>query len=118
MCKVVNVQHSNYTVYVGRPGHGRSGPFGNPFRLGRDYLTPSQGVALFRKWFVSPAPDAVEYRRLVRARIGPDDVLGCFCKPYRPCHGDVIAEYVEAGYPACEGDSEDGLICCGDDIPF
>jgi len=90
MCKVVNIRNADYTIYIGRAGHGQLGTFGNPFKVG---VHGKQGecVELFRKWFHSPAGQ--EMRSKVDAIITKNDTLGCFCKP-NACHGDVIAEYV------------------------
>lgn len=92
MCKVVNLKHERYDVYIGRAGHGQDGRFGNPFRVG---VHGAQGecVKLFENWFYSESPAAVQMRMRVLQEIKPGMVLGCFCKP-RACHGDVIAAYV------------------------
>lgn len=95
MSRAVNIREAEYDVYIGRPGRGLEGPFGNPFRVGVD---GEQGecVDKFRVWFHSPA--GKKMRDLVKERIRPGDRLGCFCKP-RSCHGDVIAVWVNQGYP-------------------
>jgi hypothetical protein len=94
MCTVVNLRSSTFTVYIGRPGHGLQGPFGNPFVVGV-HGTRGECVRLFEEWFASDT--AKEYRELIHTRIIPNDVLGCFCKP-AACHGDIIARYVNNGY--------------------
>lgn len=94
MCTVVNLRTSAFTVYIGRPGKGQSGMFGNPFIVGV-HGARGECAAKFRDWFASDAGSAM--RALVDAHIKPDDVLGCFCKP-AACHGDIIAEYVNNGY--------------------
>ena len=94
MCIVVNLRSSKYTVYIGRAGHGQDGRFGNPFRVGKD---GAQGecVKLFRDWLYGESREAYEMRCRIITEIPYDAVLGCFCKP-RACHGDVIAELVNA----------------------
>lgn len=92
MCRVVNLRNEAYDVYIGRAGKGRTGPFGNPFIVGRDGER-GECVELFRRWFYSE--EGREMRELVDARIKKGDRLGCFCKP-AACHGDVIAEYINS----------------------
>lgn len=94
MCSVVNLRSSRFTVYIGRPGRGLPGPFGNPFIVGQ-HGARGECVRLFESWFASDA--ATTYRKLVDTHIKPSDVLGCFCKP-AACHGDIIARYVNNGY--------------------
>lgn len=85
---VVNIYHKvPYDVYIGRAGHGDPGYFGNPFTgTERD-----QNVKNFKDYFHDRLKRDIEFRKRVEQLRGK--VLGCFCKP-RPCHGDVIADYV------------------------
>jgi hypothetical protein len=89
--RVVNLRREPYDVYIGRPGHGQDGYFGNPFpvRLGM-----GRGTALvkYTSWFLARIESDPEFRRRVLSLRGK--VLGCFCKP-AACHGDVIAEWVD-----------------------
>lgn len=106
-CVAVNIRDSDYDVYIGRPGQGLSGPFGNPHPVGK--ICPickiehrrGEAVAAFERWFFSDEPAAARYRSEIDKGIKPGDRLGCFCKQPSvevACHGDTIAEYVNAGY--------------------
>lgn len=96
MVKVVNLRREAYDVYMGRPGKGQAGPFGNKFIVGQ-HGERGECVELFAQWFRSNDPDAVEYRQKVDEIIKPDHRLGCFCKP-QACHADIVADYVNNGY--------------------
>jgi hypothetical protein len=89
--RVVNLRLEPYDVYIGRPGHGRDGYFGNPFRL-RPGLERDVVLATYRAWFLRRVELDPKFRRRVLALRGK--TLGCFCKP-AACHGDVIAEWVD-----------------------
>lgn len=96
MVTVVNLRTHQHTQYIGRAGHGQTGTFGNPFIVGV-HGARGECVKLFRDWFYSDEPRAQAMRAAVQAQIQPDAVLGCFCKP-AACHGDIIAEFINAGY--------------------
>jgi hypothetical protein len=89
MCTVVNLRNEKYDVYIGRAGHGHDGYFGNPHKTRWDI----RGATLkkYREYFYNRIATDPEFKERVLALKGKK--LGCFCKPY-PCHGDIIAEYV------------------------
>ena len=80
-------------IYIGRPGKGESGYFGNPIRL---KWGDSRGATIegYRAYFLKRIEDDKEFRRRILELKGLR--LGCFCKPHRPCHGDVIAEWLNS----------------------
>ena len=88
--RVVNLRQEDYDVYIGRAGRGQDGYFGNPFPLGRQ----SRGATIerYRGYFLNRLRTDERFARRVRELKG--HTLGCFCKPH-PCHGDVIAEYLD-----------------------
>ncbi len=67
-------------IYIGRPG-----PWGNPFRVGRDG-TRADVIAKHRAWFLQQPALIERARRELRGK-----TLGCWCAP-AACHGDVLAE--------------------------
>jgi hypothetical protein len=80
-------QRDERFVYIGRPGHGLRGEWGNPFKSGdrfsnirnyREWLDEQLETPLWRDHFLS-----LWGRGLV-----------CFCAPL-PCHGDVMAEKLD-----------------------
>lgn len=99
---VSNIRFQEYDVYIGRAGHGHDGYFGNPIVLGKccpvcDQIHTKSGETLecFRVYFYLRIGGDPEFRTRVMTMLGKR--LGCFCKP-RPCHGDVIAEYLNGVY--------------------
>ena len=90
--KVVNVLRDEFDVYIGRPGKGHDGYFGNPFRRSRDDL-PGSTLPKFEEHFLKRVEDDPEFRRRVLALKGKR--LGCFCKPKRACHGDTYVRWLE-----------------------
>ncbi len=113
MTSVVNLRFtSEWDVFIGRatstpitfaPYDGADGIFGNPLKVYRPCV--ECGITHF---------DVVDlldcYRAYVIRRAGADLVfadrlraiqgkrLACFCKP-RACHGDILAELLNAGFP-------------------
>lgn len=98
--RVVNLRKSSYDVYIGRPGKGHLGPFGNPIRVGAVcvqcgsiHTKPGDTLPCFRAYFLRRVEDDSEFRASVLALKG--STLGCFCKP-APCHGDIIVQWLES----------------------
>jgi hypothetical protein len=96
--RVVNLYKEPYTVYIGRGGKGQDGYFGNPFPVGKqcalcDEVHRDGGSTLpcFRLYFFDRLQSDPEFRMRIDGLKGL--TLGCFCHP-KPCHGDVIAEYL------------------------
>ena len=67
----------------------RDGPWGNPFRIGRDG-TREEVIDKFRAHGEKTGLD-----KKARAEL-TGKVLGCCCKPL-PCHGDVYVEWCNQG---------------------
>jgi hypothetical protein len=94
---VVNIKKSKYDVYIGRPGKGQDGYFGNPHSIpfcklcNREH-TRGESIAEFKKDFLKRIETDSEYKRRVEELRGK--TLGCFCKD-KTCHGDVYVEYLE-----------------------
>lgn len=87
--EIINLHKEEYDVYIGREGKGQSGYFGNP-HTGPD---KEANVKLYKAYFHDRIKTDKEFaQRILKLR---GKILGCFCKP-RPCHGDVIAEYLNA----------------------
>jgi hypothetical protein len=89
MCKVVNLRNSEFDVYIGR---GRGGCWGNPFVIGKDG-SREEVVEKYRAWFAERVESDSTFKEQLAQLKGK--TLGCYCKPLA-CHGDVIAEYVNA----------------------
>lgn len=104
MTQVINVRHAPPKwqrnprfVYVGRPGRGLDGEWGNPHALGncpacgawhdRAKAVAAHAAEVRGRFALDPA-----YATRVRALRGK--VLVCFCKPLA-CHGDVLAELAD-----------------------
>jgi hypothetical protein len=68
----------------------RSGPWGNPFVIGRDG-TRDQVIALYRQWLWRMILRDVVTKERLRELQGRD--LACHCAPQR-CHAEVIRSAV------------------------
>ena len=66
--------------------------FGNPFKIGKDYSTREESIAEYKAMFSRLIKNSKSFKEQVLALKGKR--LGCWCKP-KPCHGDVIVEYLE-----------------------
>lgn len=80
--KVVNIVHSPYDVYIGRPSK-----WGNPFVIGVDG-SRNECIAKFRRYITTDS----ELLSCIMELDGK--ILGCHCHPL-PCHGDVLVDMVE-----------------------
>lgn len=94
---VVNLRREEYDVYIGPAGH--EGYWCNPYRVGQTcrrcgevHATGGETLRCFREYFLERVEHDEEFRRRLEELRGKR--LGCFCKP-GPCHGDVIAEFVD-----------------------
>lgn len=93
--RVVNLHHGfpPGAIYIGRPGKGHDGYFGNPIPLGTGDAY-DRGKVLF------------QYGRYLEERIANDPIfrarvkslsgktLVCFCIP-KLCHGMILARYAD-----------------------
>jgi hypothetical protein len=86
----VNLRREAFDVYIGRAGKGQDGYFGNPYTVKEH---GNAAITLFIEYFHNRIESDPEFKRRVIALSGKR--LGCFCKP-GPCHGDVIATWVNA----------------------
>jgi hypothetical protein len=88
--KVVNKKMTNdFDYYI-----GRGTPWGNPFAIGHgDGPDRAEVIEKFRVYFEQKVSSDPAYRKGLFAMKGMR--LACFCKP-DACHGDVIAEYLDA----------------------
>jgi hypothetical protein len=93
--KVVNISkldkwwmHDDRYVYIGREGKGLSGIFGNPFHLENDRTAV---LEQYRQYLEKKIEDEDFKAKVIALK---DKILVCFCKP-KPCHGDILAEFVE-----------------------
>lgn len=76
------------------------GYFGNPIAIGKPCIVcgkrhDSGGSTLpcYRRYFRFRLRFDNQFRQEIEKLRGKR--LGCFCKP-KPCHGDIIAEYLNA----------------------
>ena len=86
----VNINKSEYDVYIGRAGKGQDGYWGNPFTIGRDG-DRLRILALYRAYFNNRIINDPEFFERLQLLIGKR--LGCFCNP-KSCHGDIMRDYL------------------------
>lgn len=110
MTRVVNLRREHFDVYIGRAGRGYDGYFGNPVCVGRRcsecdrvHSTPVSTIPCFTVYFYKRLKDDPEFAKRVEQLRGK--TLGCFCKP-KPCHGDVISQYLERTTEDTDGDTQ------------
>jgi hypothetical protein len=91
--------HNPDYVYIGRPGKGKPGPWGNPVAIGQECPVCNQvhrdaGSTLpcYRRYLDRRLRINPRFEARFRALKGKK--LVCFCKP-GPCHGDVMAEFLD-----------------------
>ena len=99
--RVVNIS-DDYDVYIGRPGHGEEGPFGNPVKRGPND-PPGATIPAFEVYFLRRIEEDPEFRNKVSALRGRR--LGCFCPRNSPnCHGRVIVRWLHKDDPPEKGE--------------
>ena len=88
MARAVNLRREAYDVYIGRPGKGQPGPWGNPFPL-QAGQPRGDTLGKYNGWL---------QHQIAAGQIAPEALaalhgkkLGCFCKP-QACHGDLLAQ--------------------------
>jgi len=98
--RVVNLRENLYDIYIGRAGHGEGGYFGNPIRVGQPcgkcgniHHDAGSTLLCYKRYFDARIENDPEFRTRILELQGKR--LGCFCKP-KPCHGDVIKEYLDS----------------------
>lgn len=96
--RVVNLRREDYDVYIGRPGNGFDGYFGNPIKTGylcklcdQYHERASSTIHCYTNAFYQRIYEDSEFVARVLALRGKR--LGCFCAP-NACHGDVIAKFL------------------------
>lgn len=89
--KIVNIFKDPYDIYIGRPGKGKDGYFGNPIRL-RVGQPSGYTLERYKVYFENRIKNDEEFKQKILELKGK--VLGCFCKPNK-CHGDIIKEYLD-----------------------
>lgn len=87
-----------YDIYIGRgpsPKDGNISKWGNPYSHQLNsvarFKVNSRNEALdkYREWIQSQ-PQLMSALHELKGK-----TLGCWCKPYYACHGDILAELVD-----------------------
>jgi hypothetical protein len=93
MTSLVNIYHkSEYDVYIGRPGRGEDGYYGNPEDLKKHNGDRDACLRAYRKYFYDRLDSDSEFKIKIQSLRGKR--LGCFCLPQK-CHGMIIIEYLD-----------------------
>lgn len=88
--RVVHCKKEQYDVYIGRPSR-----WGNPFSEKSQTLAEfrvesrEDAIAMYETW-IRTQPDLMADLHTLRGK-----VLGCWCKPKNPCHGDVLVRLID-----------------------
>ena len=77
-------------VYIGRPGRGQTGYFGNPFPLNGG--PRGSTIKLFEEYARNRIQYDSQYAYAIKRL--RDRTLVCFCRPLA-CHGDVLKQLAE-----------------------
>jgi hypothetical protein len=114
MTKVIHIknappgwqQNPDY-VYIGRPGKGLSGLFGNPISVGKKcpvcgkvHTGPGDTLPCFEDWLRLHMGMVPAFHEAVLGLRGK--ILVCFCKdrPSKPCHGDIYVKVLTEEFSA------------------
>lgn len=90
MCKVVHCKKDKFDVYIGRPSK-----WGNPYSYKDGTLsefkvdTREESIKKYEEYLLSN-DDLMKCLPELKYK-----TLGCWCKPKKSCHGDIIKKYVD-----------------------
>lgn len=92
----LNYKTSPHYQYIGRPTI-----FGNPVKISQPcpicseiHYGAGDTLACYHKYFHDRIKRDPMFKKMVLALDGK--YLVCYCKP-APCHGDIIADYINSG---------------------
>ncbi len=89
--KVVHFKKEDYDVYIGRLPGGKYNKWAYPKEL-RDSFpkgTPRKQIVDAYRDYVLSKPELIKDLCEIK-----DKVLGCWCKPSKSCHGDILVELI------------------------
>ena len=98
MCKVVHWRKEDYDVYIGRgisPKTGKLSKWGCPYSYKEDTIaefkvdTREEAIRMYEDYLLN---NKELFNSLHELKY---KTLGCWCKPSRTCHGDIIKKYVD-----------------------
>jgi len=88
---VVHFKKEEYDVYIGRPSK-----WGNPYTHIKDKNTKAEFIVSTRKEaiekyreYILNSPELLKDLWELK-----DKKLGCWCKPSKSCHGDILVELI------------------------
>ncbi len=87
----VNIFKSTYDEYCGRAGKGKSGYFGNPFKL-EVGQTIGSTLIKYAEYFYKRLQEDPEFKAKVLSLNGKK--LACFCSDPKKCHTGIMADYI------------------------
>jgi hypothetical protein len=92
MTKVVHCKRDIYDIYIGRPSK-----WGNPYTHIKDKNTKAEYIVSTRKESIEKYKEYIlNTPELLNSLYElKDKVLGCWCKPNKKCHGDILVELIE-----------------------
>lgn len=96
--KIVNFRYEKCDFKITRtkdnrvPDPPEPGWAGNPFPVGT--YGREKCIEMYREYFYKRINNDEVFREAILSLQGKK--LGCFCKPYLACHGDIIKEWLDA----------------------
>jgi hypothetical protein len=84
--RVVHCRKEPYDIYIGRKnGDLPQSKWANPFVIGKD-CKRGECIDMYREWIMTQPQLLADLPEL------EGKVLGCWCKPEKACHGDVLLD--------------------------
>jgi hypothetical protein len=83
--ELVHCKRSPYDVYIGRPSE-----FGNPFSVIQ--YTREGCIKKYEEWILT------QHHLMKKIHTLKGKVLGCWCKPDKACHGEVLLRLANQMY--------------------
>lgn len=98
MCKVVHWKKEDYDIYIGRgisPKTGKLSKWGNPFSYKDDTIAEfkvkdrEESIKKYEEYLLQ---NEELFNSLHELKY---KTIGCWCKPNKKCHGDILKKYVD-----------------------
>lgn len=89
MTTIVHCRKSEFDIYIGRKNDDLpQSKWANPFVIGQDG-NRTECIEKYKEWILTQPSLLADLHEL------EGKTLGCWCKPQKACHGDILVELLQ-----------------------